>query len=458
MGHKALAQLLIHHEAHINIKDQDGFTPFHMAALKGHEAIAELLIRNGANVNAKDKDDKTPLYLAAGMGHKALAQLLIRNGANVNAKDKDEFTPFHMATLNGHKASAQLLIRNGADVNAKDQEDKTLLYKAAIIGDKALAQLLIDNGADVNVKDKDGYTLLQKATEHGNNVSAWQTAVILAGATAPEILSNHLIKKIVRKAINTFEEPTVTDKTKAAILACLTTLDAKIPKEQETVLETVIQENKATDQKLLQDMLKIGFDPNKPGKNGETPVIIAARTGNENALQLLKGGKDAITQDTSPGKKPTQDTVASFRQANNNRQRSAYQRIIDNKLATPSAVALVFTPQEGRTSWRNTEKKNSPILPAQLKQPKDSSKPFAPFFHLAYELKHTIASYVYDDNISSHLNIPPALTTKLVRSIVDGYKKERAASQTATNNYNNNQTISWRDQEDHKKTHKTREL
>ena len=79
----------------VNAKDEEGWTPLHIAAIRGNKEIAELLIAKGADVNAKAENDNTPLHQAAFWGHSEMAELLISKGADVNAKYKQKFYFFN---------------------------------------------------------------------------------------------------------------------------------------------------------------------------------------------------------------------------------------------------------------------------------------------------------------------------------------------------------------------------
>ena len=68
----------------VNAKDEDGYTPLHVAAWEGHKEIAELLIAKGADVNAiivsGRKQGKTPLDVAIEFKHTETADLLRKHG------------------------------------------------------------------------------------------------------------------------------------------------------------------------------------------------------------------------------------------------------------------------------------------------------------------------------------------------------------------------------------------
>jgi ankyrin repeat protein len=62
------------------IKNSDGLTPLHWAAIGGRKDLAEWLLANNANVNEKDNLGRTPLYYAAFYDRKDVAELLRQRG------------------------------------------------------------------------------------------------------------------------------------------------------------------------------------------------------------------------------------------------------------------------------------------------------------------------------------------------------------------------------------------
>ncbi|WWC91352.1 uncharacterized protein L201_006295 [Kwoniella dendrophila CBS 6074] len=48
----------------INLRDEFGYTPLHLAADRGYVKMTELLLRLGADKDAKDEDEQTPFMLA----------------------------------------------------------------------------------------------------------------------------------------------------------------------------------------------------------------------------------------------------------------------------------------------------------------------------------------------------------------------------------------------------------
>jgi cytohesin len=176
-------------EAVLYMREDDGRTPLHDAALNGHKEVAALLLAHGAKVNARNVGDSnikflearirrmdssggipadslTPLHLAAINGHQEAAALLLAQKADFNAKSRDGHTPLHLAVRMGHKEVAELLLANKAAINAKNVFGQTPLHDAARYDRKDIAELLLARGAEINAKDIFGETPLHLAVRY----------------------------------------------------------------------------------------------------------------------------------------------------------------------------------------------------------------------------------------------------------------------------------------------------
>ncbi|CEF69399.1 Ankyrin repeat and Ankyrin repeat-containing domain-containing protein [Strongyloides ratti] len=69
----------------VDVRDDDNYTPLHIAASNGFVDIVKLLISYGADVNATDNALMTPLMHSCFSGCIEVAEILISNGANVFA-------------------------------------------------------------------------------------------------------------------------------------------------------------------------------------------------------------------------------------------------------------------------------------------------------------------------------------------------------------------------------------
>jgi ankyrin repeat protein len=85
------------HPNDLNLLDDGGLTPLHLAVLHCHTNVVDLLLKNGADVNHEGKDNETPLHLAAQEGCIDAVSMLLEKGANVNPHDRQRRTPLTRA-------------------------------------------------------------------------------------------------------------------------------------------------------------------------------------------------------------------------------------------------------------------------------------------------------------------------------------------------------------------------
>ena len=161
MGRYEAVDLLLSKGARVNVKPEDGQTSLYTALnfgytkrfldvydprsgeyslnlyprnLKNSDAYRktiDILLAAGADVNLKNDRGMSPLHLASVLGWTEMASLLIKHGARVNDSDRIlMYTPLHYAARRGNNAVIELLVSNGADVNAPDKNNKTPLKLA----------------------------------------------------------------------------------------------------------------------------------------------------------------------------------------------------------------------------------------------------------------------------------------------------------------------------------------
>ncbi|MDK2125358.1 ankyrin repeat domain-containing protein [Parachitinimonas caeni] len=79
--------------AYINLRDADGLTCLHRAAMTGEWALLPVLLRAGADVHALTPEGESALHLAARQGSKLAYRLLIQGGADPTLRNRQGETP-----------------------------------------------------------------------------------------------------------------------------------------------------------------------------------------------------------------------------------------------------------------------------------------------------------------------------------------------------------------------------
>eukprot|EP00069_Balaena_mysticetus_P002145 bmy_15512T0 len=106
-------RLLSEKAAHVNTRDEDGYTPLHRAAYSGHLDVVRELIAHRADVRAVTVDGWTPLHSACKWNNTRVASFLLQHDADINAQTKGLLTPLHLAAGNrDSKDTLELLLMN----------------------------------------------------------------------------------------------------------------------------------------------------------------------------------------------------------------------------------------------------------------------------------------------------------------------------------------------------------
>ena len=76
----------------------------------GFDECAEVLLQARADPTLKDHQGRTPVHFAALCGHFGLVESLIQHGGSPSTPDKHGYTPIHWAAYNGHDKCLEALL------------------------------------------------------------------------------------------------------------------------------------------------------------------------------------------------------------------------------------------------------------------------------------------------------------------------------------------------------------
>ena len=154
--------------ANPNVRNNDGWTPLHLAAQNSHAQAIAALQAAGAKPNARSNDGWTPLHLAAQNGHAQGIAALQAAGAKPNVRSNDGWTPLHLAAQNGHAQGIAALQAAGADPNVRNNDGFTPLHSAASNGHIETIAALLSSRANPNSPSNNGQTPLHRAAQQGH--------------------------------------------------------------------------------------------------------------------------------------------------------------------------------------------------------------------------------------------------------------------------------------------------
>ena len=151
----------------INPVDNFGWTPLHWAAYHGYRQTLAYLKERGADIHREDNAGWVPLHRAVQGGHLEVIVDLLNAGAAIDAKDKSGATPLHLAATKDCLKVLKVLLERGANIHVKDIDDWHPLHLAAAQGCQKAVEILIEKGADIEAATKDGSTPLHWAVMKG---------------------------------------------------------------------------------------------------------------------------------------------------------------------------------------------------------------------------------------------------------------------------------------------------
>ncbi|WP_010653148.1 ankyrin repeat domain-containing protein [Fluoribacter dumoffii] len=148
-------------------RTKDGWSTAHFAAYNDRLDAIKLFPEKFA-AEITDNQGNTPFMIAAGRGSLKVIEYLLEKGADLHKKNKDGENASFFAVENGQLETLQFLNKAGIDLFLSNAKGETTLMRAAQHGHLDMVRYLLEQGIPVNQKNKQGKTAFQLVLEAKN--------------------------------------------------------------------------------------------------------------------------------------------------------------------------------------------------------------------------------------------------------------------------------------------------
>lgn len=152
-GHMHIVEKLLEYGAAstIHVKNNEGLSALHFAALSGDDNIIVKLLQLNAAINDLTNNECTPLYFASEKGHIGAVKALISHNADKNKSNFRKKTPLFAAVMGGHVDVTIELLKCGVLVDEPNSQGATPLFIAALQGRLDIVKSLLAYHANPNL-------------------------------------------------------------------------------------------------------------------------------------------------------------------------------------------------------------------------------------------------------------------------------------------------------------------
>ena len=168
--YEKILEVMLKRVSDVNLRNHDGMTPLHIAAMYGSANMLKLLIQAGAKIDARLADGSSALFFC----RPELIAALLELGADIDLKNNDGLSAFVNARLTGDKARITAFKKTGRfGQPARTFEivsgAKTVFALAATGSNEELAAILDKDPTQRDAKNIElGETPLHAAASAGN--------------------------------------------------------------------------------------------------------------------------------------------------------------------------------------------------------------------------------------------------------------------------------------------------
>ncbi|PRP83874.1 ankyrin repeat protein [Planoprotostelium fungivorum] len=145
----------------LNIQNENGFSPLHVAAIEEHTEAIEALLSCGANPLSKDGHGRTVIHWVAEKGLEDITIRMLSNlNTDVNTPDLFGRTVLHWAAKRKlQKLASYICSRPDVNINATTNGGETALHWASLEKSRDMIDILLRANADTLIRNHNGQTV-----------------------------------------------------------------------------------------------------------------------------------------------------------------------------------------------------------------------------------------------------------------------------------------------------------
>ncbi|XP_067667460.1 ankyrin repeat domain-containing protein 50-like [Haliotis asinina] len=290
-GHRVMFEFLREKGCNMSLLDNKENNILHMACYGGHIAIVKFVLSlDIVDINSREHYGRTCVMVAAHRGRMDVLKYLLKRGGDVSLLDKTGENILHIACRGGHVEMVKYIIsRDYVDINSKGRDGRTVGMVAAQFGYRNIFDLCACAGCNLSAVDAEGNNILHVAILGGHqgmvkHVLAQRHVNInsrgMNGKTPLIFAAFEGHKDVFYSILDEGGAPSFVDKNGDNILhwAC-----------------------RGGHAEMVKYIMSQNFtDINSRGRDGRTPIMVAAAYGRRRAFDLvLSKGGDASLVDTN---------------------------------------------------------------------------------------------------------------------------------------------------------------
>lgn len=304
---------LIDAQADINGVDGNGVTPLMLAVQNRNVKMVEQLVGLRADKNCRSGDGWTPLTWAVENNDQDMVRCLVTSGFDINYPGKNGWTPLTLAVQNRNLEMVKLLAELHVDLNRPDMNGWTPLTKAVKNINFEMVKLLVELGVDKYCLYPNGSTVLTDAVRNKDRVMVQFLAGIEFDLNRPDkngmtpfsmafvTKNREMVQTLYRMGLDmnlddghmmTFIARALVDKDREMI-ALLREYSPVLISNEKNVVVAITYAAIEKNRELLQLLRELGFDSNKIGVQGMTPLTNTIKRKQIGEVRfLLENGAD----------------------------------------------------------------------------------------------------------------------------------------------------------------------